>query len=974
MLSGFSSKGKVKRNDTTYRAAPVCAYRARAPLTPAALALTDDWLAFPVAVPVVQSGGRKARHQHALSVTRLENGLVDLEADTLQLPTAHTNPIVAACFGSRNTPKAIVTASTDSIAIRWLPIGPQLQSLPPSTVLKEDPGDVAHLSMDVLDRYVAACIGDDVHVIEVETLHTVILQGHIAKVTASEFFFPSTTNPNSQNWLLSISEDRTFKVWDVANTCCLYQSAILSASQLTTVAMNTTRFCIGSEDGTLRFHEWAPRRGNQCEPRCLKVLSVPAVTAPLVLAAAAEKASDEPQVTYVNSKNSGRFSAVKDDDASGLNDDLQVEHSPAIVGLSYSTLNPGWRPLDDVSTLSEGENDRHQRLVVGCVDGFALIHPATYELVYHFAYEDAIELAGAYAFSQRGKGLRNCTIMVGNAFSGKITVIDVKERPPELETMSTPSNLNLRAISGQPLSAIVKEATAVNLRGNWGNNVYMDCMTELSKMGIRSVDDLISAAPIDYPTKIPVYVQTTLNIICGQAEPVAATGPTFRIPEDQEYDARSPIRPKPRMAGSATLNRTSSSFATRKPSKPGTLRDQPVTFHSKVKSSGYIASPPARTMFGNPRRASSTVLKPRAAAPVAAVSKDRDALPKPRAAPASVNHGGSITSLDMSPSGLSLATSSADRSVRYHKPLSPEDSTKALIGHNGPVTSVTWSALKTGPYNQLLLTAAMDGSARLWSVLQAEPLLEFRYLDAKPKTTLTPKKVVPPTRRSLHSDILHARFYYKDRFILIPSGSSTHMFTYVLEKSESGSVKPGLNYNSYKLATSFTTSAQNVTAIACMNTSRSHLILTAASDKSLQVWDVAQGKVVQAIEQAQERAIHCIGIYDYETPPAVAAHSFFTAAVTDSIKGWDMRTGKPTMHLHGHVNRSAKVGCSLSPCGRYLLTGSEDNHAYLYDVRKSSIVEKLGGHTDVVSSVGFSPTTRMMATGGHDGRLRLFSY
>ena len=45
--------------------------------------------------------------------------------------------------------------------------------------------------------------------------------------------------------------------------------------------------------------------------------------------------------------------------------------------------------------------------------------------------------------------------------------------------------------------------------------------------------------------------------------------------------------------------------------------------------------------------------------------------------------------------------------------------------------------------------------------------------------------------------------------------------------------------------------------------------------------------------------------------------------------------------LRDHLNRRETLGLALSPCMRYLATGSEDNAAYLYDLRNGRVVHRL---------------------------------
>ena len=72
-----------------------------------------------------------------------------------------------------------------------------------------------------------------------------------------------------------------------------------------------------------------------------------------------------------------------------------------------------------------------------------------------------------------------------------------------------------------------------------------------------------------------------------------------------------------------------------------------------------------------------------------------------------------------------------------------------------------------------------------------------------------------------------------------------------------------------------------------------------------------------------------------------------------------------------HANRVHAVGASLSPCLRYVMAGSEDRCAYLYDAQSGGLIERLR-HTDVVTDVAFSPLHPQCACAGLDGRLRFF--
>jgi len=71
------------------------------------------------------------------------------------------------------------------------------------------------------------------------------LSGYISNVTASVFC------PHQVSTLVTISEDRSFKIWDIDAAVLLYQSSVISSSSHLSIAMHPEHmhFSIGSSDG-----------------------------------------------------------------------------------------------------------------------------------------------------------------------------------------------------------------------------------------------------------------------------------------------------------------------------------------------------------------------------------------------------------------------------------------------------------------------------------------------------------------------------------------------------------------------------------------------------------------------------------------------------------------------------------------------------------------------------------------------------
>uniref|UniRef100_A0A3Q2CMM9 Anaphase-promoting complex subunit 4 WD40 domain-containing protein n=1 Tax=Cyprinodon variegatus TaxID=28743 RepID=A0A3Q2CMM9_CYPVA len=138
------------------------------------------------------------------------------------------------------------------------------------------------------------------------------------------------------------------------------------------------------------------------------------------------------------------------------------------------------------------------------------------------------------------------------------------------------------------------------------------------------------------------------------------------------------------------------------------------------------------------------------------------------------------------------------------------------------------------------------------------------------------------------------------------------------------------------------------------------IVLVCCSDRSIQVLDMNKGAVGSVLPDSHSRAIHSITQNKGSTFTSQAPESynvFLTSAITDGVKMWDLRTMRCVRRYENHVNRCHPCSCAISPCGRFIASGSEDNCAYVYDIRSSTYLHKLQRHSDTVLSVAFNPAT-----------------
>jgi WD40 repeat protein len=99
------------------------------------------------------------------------------------------------------------------------------------------------------------------------------------------------------------------------------------------------------------------------------------------------------------------------------------------------------------------------------------------------------------------------------------------------------------------------------------------------------------------------------------------------------------------------------------------------------------------------------------------------------------------------------------------------------------------------------------------------------------------------------------------------------------------------------------------------------------SNKSVDVIDMNVGRSVRYMGDCHTRPPHWAGLNKGSrgvAHPSWAYDLFLTAAPTDGVKLWDLRSNRCVRCLSAHVNRCHAVTAEFSPCSRFIATGSED--------------------------------------------------
>ena len=898
----------------------------------------------------------------------------------------HSDPITHLLLGNKK-PQRIFCCSKSTLSV-WdceYADSTDWRLVPTGRVIFAQLGVVRHLAVHHSDSLVAVCAGNDAVILHVNSGKSVLLQGHIGRLTMCEFF-DHTINAESEYWILTTSEDRTFKVWNVNTLQCLFSSPIVSSSPLTAIAFDSKKFifCIGSEDGKLRFYNPASTGQCVCEPRLLCTIDIKPFWDRTLRERQTEERVSATEMTVVSSIPSWRKRTDQNRVSHEASDESQntVENSLCVLNLSY-----GDAPTKD---------DVNSRLFVGCPNLLAIMDSSNYSFIYIidfsspflsmelFSAEDertaisCIPSATSFSFS-RPQGISRCHLVaIHHDLIKSSTILRIHEY--NACNSNRPSfNANSGTSDDVPLRDHVWNSIKANISGDkWAENVFLDCMSQLASFGIHDlsqVGSLFEASQVAAQNKlsIPTFLEMALKPLVSQTASSAAL--------NFVYDGTIPFSDK-------SIFHSLKKPANRKPDKPTRLTplkpskheviDKPVTFRTKVKSSGYTTSPKVTKMFTSPVSSHGSASKSKVSG---SGCKTKNALdvwnvpPYPIDCDApltsdfsihAIPHTSSVMCIKYHPTGKLIASGGADKVARFYKtPIRPQSQSRDLLGNDGIVTDLSWRVQPMKTLGHLLLTTSLGGKVRLWCTERSEPLLVFNSI----------KRNDSKLSSYLSTNITQAQFYYKDKFIIIPNNNDMHVYDYTIERTDASIIKPQLNYNSYKLLKTLQNAAQKVTAVSCANCFSSQYVVSGTSDRSIHLWNMNQGQVVKTWKEAHTRPTHYLTVADYISPPAESAHLFASIAVQDGIKLWDIRVddGRAVMHLHGHVNRQANLRCHISPCGRFVGTGSEDHHGYLYDTRTGLLVGKTQGtHGQVVSCVDFNPVVDELMTGCHDGKIRCF--
>lgn len=280
-------------------------------------------------------------------------------------------------------------------------------------------------------------------------------------------------------------------------------------------------------------------------------------------------------------------------------------------------------------------------------------------------------------------------------------------------------------------------------------------------------------------------------------------------------------------------------------------------------------------------------------------------------------HSDSVWSVALSPDGQTLASGSADKTIKIWN-LDTGQLRRTLAGNSDIIRSVTFS-----PDGQTLASSSGNKTIKLWNLQTGQ------------------------IRRTLsgHSGPVWSVAISRDGQTLVSGSEDKTIKIWNLQTGE--------------LVRTLTGHSNRVFSVALNPDGQT--LASGSKDKTIKIWNIQTGQLLRTLSGHSD------------TVRAVAfspdAEKLASSSWDKTIKIWHLQTGK-FITLRGHRDRVVSV--AFSNDSQTLTSTSIDNTIRIWHVQTGKLLRVLPGHSDWVLSVATSPTEQTLVSSSKDKTIKIW--
>lgn len=289
-------------------------------------------------------------------------------------------------------------------------------------------------------------------------------------------------------------------------------------------------------------------------------------------------------------------------------------------------------------------------------------------------------------------------------------------------------------------------------------------------------------------------------------------------------------------------------------------------------------------------------------------------------------HSESITSVTISPNGLTAISGSADKTVKVWN-LKTGQLIRTLTGHSSEISSVAVSP--DGNFLAVGISDTPRSNVKVWN-LSTGKLIHTLLGHNKPVNVVA----ISPDGR------------------ILASGSNK--------------IKIWNLQHGDRVCTLWHSTAVRATAIAADGT----ILVSGTSDHKIKIWNPQTGEPLHTI-MGHMGAVTSLVLYPIAEGFSDRLGQILVSGSADrTIKIWEINTGKVLYVLTGHEDEITSL--AMSQDGKILISASKDKTIKIWNWHLGELMQTLSGHDDIVTSVAISPDGRTIVSGSADKKLQIW--